>query len=77
MENELCVKCNGRGFTKLFGGRILGNPDFQVKADYYKLIPCEFCGGSGYYSEPMLTFKGVFWLLLISAIAAYVIVKQF
>ncbi len=62
---------------KMPAGQVLAHKDYAVKADLHKIERCEFCGGSGYYSEPMLFFKGLGWLLLIVAVAAYVIVKQF
>lgn len=71
MQNELCVKCDGRGFKAYARGQILAHKDLAVKANLYKLERCDCCGGNGVVSSGLGFFGFVCWISL-GLIAAYV-----
>jgi len=76
MQNEICIECDGRGFKAYDKGRILAHKDLSIVADLHKIERCETCGGYGYYSNPILLFRGLFWLV-IGLFIGFVIILQF
>lgn len=71
MQNDLCTKCNGRGFKAYASGQILAHKDLAVKADLYKLEPCECCKGYGVVPVRFTLLGAIGWIAL-GLVAAYV-----
>lgn len=68
MENNLCIKCGGKGFNTELKGQVLAHSDYAVKADLYKVSNCQRCGGYGI--EPFkLRGDSVFWFACLLAVS--------